>query len=129
MLFHILADLVVILHVGFVLFVLLGALLILKWPRVAWAHLPAAVWGAAVEFGGWLCPLTPLEHWLRRQGDGSGYDSDFIEHYVLPALYPAGLTREIQIVLGVIVLAVNCAVYGWLWKRARRAQAHGQRST
>lgn len=121
--FHILADLVVILHVGFVLFVVGGGLLALKWPRVTWLHLPAAVWGAAVEFGGWLCPLTPLENWLRRQGGKPSYSSDFIEHYVLPVLYPTGLTQNTQFVLGTLVLAVNAVVYGWLWRRTRRRQA------
>ncbi|MBI4002034.1 MAG: DUF2784 domain-containing protein [Nitrospira defluvii] len=108
---------------SFVLFVLFGGLLALKWPRAIWFHLPAVAWGAFVEFSGWSCPLTPLENWLRTQGEAHGYSSDFIAHYVLPVLYPTGLTREIQIVLGVIVPAVNCAVYGWLWKRACRAQA------
>lgn len=123
MLYSLLADFVLILHLMFVPFVLFGGLLALKWPRAIWLHLPAVAWGAFVEFSGWVCPLTPLENWLRKQGGNTGYNSDFIEHYVLPVLYPTGLTREIQIVLGVIVLAVNCAVYGWLWKRACRAQA------
>lgn len=123
MLYSLLADFVLILHLMFVLFVLFGGLPALKWPRAIWLHLPAVAWGAFVEFSGWVCPLTPLENWLRKQGGNTGYNSDFIEHYVLPVLYPTGLTREIQIVLGVIVLAVNCAVYGWLWKRACRAQA------
>lgn len=123
MLYSLLADFVLILHFMFVPFVLFGGLLALKWPRAIWLHLPAVAWGAFVEFSGWVCPLTPLENWLRKQGGNTGYNSDFIEHYVLPVLYPTGLTREIQIVLGVIVLAVNCAVYGWLWKRACRAQA------
>jgi hypothetical protein len=122
MLYSLLADFVLILHLMFVPFVLFGGLLALKWPRAIWLHLPAVAWGAFVEFSGWVCPLTPLENWLRKQGGNTGYNSDFIEHYVLPVLYPTGLTREIQIVLGVIVLAVNCAVYGWLWKRACRAQ-------
>lgn len=116
MLYRLCADLIVILHLGFVLFVLLGGLLALKWRRVAWFHLPAALWGAAVEFGGWLCPLTPLENWLRTQGDAHGYSSDFVAHYVLPVLYPTELTREVQIMLGIAVLAVNCSIYGWLWR-------------
>lgn len=122
MLFHLLADLVVLLHLAFVLFVLFGGLLVLKWPRVMWLHLPAAVWGAVVEFSGWLCPLTPLEYWLHEQGGETGYNSDFIAHYVLPVLYPTGLTREVQIMLGIAVLAVNCSIYGWLWRRRLAAR-------
>lgn len=120
MLYRILADLVVILHLAFVVFVLFGGLLVLRWRRVTWLHLPAVVWAAAVEFGGWICPLTPLEIWLRMQGGESGYSSDFIEHYVLPLLYPADLTREVQVVLGAVVLAANLAIYGWVWRCALR---------
>jgi hypothetical protein len=92
-------------------FVVLGGLLALRWPRAAWVHLPAAVWGVWVEFTGRMCPLTPLEGWLRRQGGGTGYSASFVEHYVLPVLYPAALTRELQWALGGIVIAVNAAVY------------------
>lgn len=123
MLYRIVADLVVILHLAFVVFVLVGGLLVLRWRRLAWLHLPAAVWGAAVEFGGWICPLTPLESSLRMQGGESGYSSDFIEHYVLPLLYPSGLTREVQVALGAVVLVVNLAIYGWVWRSALRATA------
>jgi len=123
MLYGVLADLVVTLHLAFVVFVLFGGLLVLQWRRVRWLHLPAVAWGAAVEFGGWICPLTPLEIWLRMQGGENGYRSDFIEHYVLSLLYPAGLTREVQIVLGAVVLAINLAIYGWLWRGALRTTA------
>lgn len=115
MLYQIFADLVVILHLAFVAFVLFGGLLALRWRRVAWLHLPAVAWGATVEFGGWICPLTPLETWLRMQGGESGYSSDFIEHYLLPLLYPIGLTRGMQFWFGTAVLVVNVAIYGWLW--------------
>ncbi len=120
MLYRILADLVVIVHLAFVVFVLFGGLLALRWRRVRWLHLPAVAWGAAVEFGGRICPLTPLEIWLRMQGGKSAYSSDFIEHYVFPLLYPAGLTREVQIALGAVVLAVNLAIYGLVRCRARK---------
>ena len=120
MLYRIGADLIVILHLAFVVFVLVGGALVLWWRRAVWLHLPAAAWGAAIEFGGWICPLTPLENWLRMQGGESGYNADFIEHYVLPLLYPAGLTREVQVALGTIVLAVNLAIYGWIWRCALR---------
>jgi hypothetical protein len=119
MLFGWLADLVVVLHASFVLFVVGGGLLALRRPRLACVHLPAAVWGVLIEFGGWLCPLTPLENWLRRRGGGTGYAGGFVEHYVLPVLYPSGLTRGVQLSLGLIVLAVNGAVYGYLLRHRR----------
>ena len=117
MLYGLLADLALFLHLAFVLFVVLGGLLVYRWPRVSWLHLPAAVWGASVELGGWLCPLTPLEIWLRTKAGGEGYSGDFIEQYFQPILYPAGLTRVNQLVLGLVVVAVNAAVYGWYWLR------------
>lgn len=117
--YSLLADLVLILHLSFVLFVLFGGLLALKWRRVMWLHLPAVVWGAGVEFSGWICPLTPLENWLRAREGGQGYKGDFLEHSLLALLYPDGLTRATQMVLGLMVLVVNLAVYGWLWRRSR----------
>ena len=93
-LFQIGADAVVVLHVCFVLFVLLGGLLALRWPRLTWVHVPAALWGVVIELGGWICPLTPLENALRQRGGSAGYHGDFVEHYILPVLYPAGLTRK-----------------------------------
>lgn len=115
--YHVLADLVLLLHLGFVLFVLLGGLLVLKWPRAMWVHLPAAAWGAVVEFSGWVCPLTPLENWFRAQAGQAGYDGDFLAQHLLPILYPTGLTREVQLVLGISVVVVNGVIYGWLWRR------------
>ena len=112
------ADLVLLLHLAFVLFVVAGGLLVLRWPRMAWLHLPAAAWGAVVEFTGWICPLTPLENILRTMAGASAYDADFIEHYILPLLYPAELTRNIQLILGMIVIGVNVVPYGWLWRRS-----------
>ena len=114
--YRLLADLVVILHLAFVAFALFGGLLALKWKRIVWLHAPAVLWAAAIEFGGWICPLTPLEIWLREQGGETGYRSSFIDYYILPLLYPAGLTREVQFVLGVVVLAVNIAGYAWVWR-------------
>lgn len=110
------ADVVVLLHLSFVLFVLLGGLLVLKWPRVLWLHLPAAAWGAFIEFSGWICPLTPLENWLRTQGGETGYPGDFLGQYLLAILYPEALTPQIQILLGLTVLVVNATVYSWLWR-------------
>jgi hypothetical protein len=115
----ILADLVVGLHFLFVVFVVAGGLLVLRWPKVAFVHLPAAVWGAAIEFAGWICPLTPLENSLRRQAGQSGYSTGFIEHYLLPVLYPSALTRDIQLLLGFLVIAVNVGIYVYILRRSR----------
>lgn len=114
-----LADLVVAVHFTFVLFVVLGGLLVLRWPRLAYVHLPAAIWGVLIEFAGWVCPLTPLEQSLRLKAGEQGYSGSFIEHYVLPLLYPSALTRTIQVALGIIVIAVNLGIYGYLIRRRR----------
>ena len=97
MLYRIVADLVVALHFAFVLFVVFGGVLVLKWKRSALVHIPAALWGVVIEFAGWVCPLTPLENWLREKGGAAGYRGSFVEHYLEPLLYPAALTRELQI--------------------------------
>jgi hypothetical protein len=117
----VLAEVVVGFHLAFVLFVVLGGFLVLRWPRLAWLHLPAAAWGALIEFAGWVCPLTPLENHLRRAGGNAEYAGGFVEHYLLPVLYPAGLTRGTQYVLGASVVGVNAAVYWWVFHRGRRA--------
>ena len=109
--FRVLADITVVLHLAFVLFVVFGGLLVVRRPRFAWVHLPAAAWGACVEFAGWVCPLTPLENWLREQSGGPVYTSSFVERYLLPALYPSSLSREFQWVLGGLVILINAAVY------------------
>jgi hypothetical protein len=114
-----LADLVVVIHFSYVLFVLLGGLLVLRWPRLAYVHLPAAAWGVLIELTGWVCPLTPLEQSLRLKAGEQGYSGSFIEHYVLPLLYPSALTRPIQIGIGAIVIAVNLYIYGYLLRRRR----------
>ena len=116
-LYRLSAELIVIFHALFVVFVVVGGVTVLRWPRLAWFHLPAAAWGALIEFGGWICPLTPLEKWLRVQAGLAAYEGGFIAHYLLPILYPAGLTRQTQVVLGLVVLAVNLAVYGYLLRR------------
>jgi hypothetical protein len=120
MLYARLADLVVLLHFGFVLFVVSGGLLTLRWRWVPWVHLPAALWGVAVEVGGWICPLTPLENHLRHLGGAAGYGGGFVERYLLPILYPAGLTHGVQLVLAAVVLIANACVYAWVWHRSRR---------
>jgi len=115
--FRLLADATVVLHLAFVVFVLVGGLLVLRWRRVAWAHLPAAAWAAWIEFADWVCPLTPLENWLRGRGGQAAYTSDFIDYYVLPVLYPSALTRELQWPLGSVVLILNAAVYLAVYRR------------
>lgn len=111
------AAAVLLLHLAFVLFVVFGACLALRWRRIVWLHLPAATWGVLVELNGWACPLTALENSLRLRAGLDGYSGDFIAHYLLPLLYPAGLTREHQLVLAALVLAVNGALYWQLWTR------------
>jgi cobalamin synthase len=119
MMYRILADLVVGAHALFVAFVVIGGLLALRWAWLAALHLPAAVWGALIEFQGWICPLTPLEKSLRAAAGEAGYQGGFIEHYLLPVLYPAGLTHGVQLVLGSAVVAINLVVYGLLLLRRR----------
>jgi uncharacterized protein DUF2784 len=123
------ADAVVLLHFAFILFVLFGAAFVLRWNRMAWLHLPAVVWGACVEFFGWICPLTPIEQQLRELAGQQQYSEGFVEHYVVPVMYPAGLTPTIQLWLGIVVVAVNAALYAFVllrW-RGRRQPAVGRR--
>jgi hypothetical protein len=108
------ADVVVVVHFAFVLFVIVGGLLVLRWPWLALLHVPAAIWGAWIEFTGGICPLTPLENALRARAGQAGYPGGFIEHYILPVLYPSALTRTVQIVFGAIVFAVNLSIYVYL---------------
>ena len=123
MIYRVLADLVLAVHFGFVLFVVLGGLLVLRWPRLAWVHIPAAIWGVLIEYAGWICPLTPLENSFRVKSGEAGYSGGFVEHYLLPTLYPAGLTRSIQLVLGSAVLVLNLAVYAVVLSKMRNRAA------
>ena len=111
MVWRLLADLVLLLHLAFIIFVILGGFLAIRWTWLKWAHLPAMIWAAALEFGGWICPLTPLEIWLLREGGKAGYEGGFIEHYGLSILYPSGLTPQIQWYLGAGVLLINLVAY------------------
>lgn len=117
------ADLLVLLHLLFVAFVMTGGFLLLRWPKLAWLHLPAVLWGAYIEFSGGICPLTPLENHLRTLGGGSAYSGGFVEHYLLPILYPADLTTALQQTLGWTVLIVNGAAYALAWRSWRRRRA------
>jgi len=121
MLNHYAADLVVLIHFCFILFVILGGFLVIKWRQLIWLHLPAAVWGALIEFYGWICPLTVLENQLR-QANGGSYSTGFIEHYIIPLIYPAGLTRDIQLLMGVAVVVVNLFVYSQVVKKFRETR-------
>jgi hypothetical protein len=116
-----LAALVVFVHLAFVVFATVGGMLALRWPRVAWVHLPAAAWAAYVEFAGQLCPLTPLEQTLRRRAGLEQYSGDFVANYILPVLYPLGLTRDAQLIIGGFVVAINVVAYAFVL-RARRTQ-------
>ena len=127
MAYVVLADLVLLAHLAFVMFVVLGGLLALRRPGAACIHLPCAAWAAFVEFAGIVCPLTPLENQLRRLGGAPAYAGDFLGHYVTAALYPAGLTRGTQIVLGGVVVALNCAVYWRILARRRGGSAPRRR--
>ncbi|MGB9428499.1 MAG: DUF2784 domain-containing protein [Gammaproteobacteria bacterium] len=127
MYFLMLSDLVVVIHFAFVIFVVVGGLLLLRWWWVVFLHLPAIVWGALVEFTHWICPLTYLEDWLRQRAGLAAYRGDFVTHYLLPILYPAHLTSDIQIILGGFVIIINLIIYSllfWFWRR--RQLRHGQ---
>lgn len=119
MTYRILADAVLVLHFAFIAFALLGGLLVVRWPRLAWVHLPAAAWAAGIAFFGGICPLTPLENRLRAAGGETGFEGGFIEHQLEALIYPDWLTREIQVALGAVVLAVNLACYIRLCRRGR----------
>ena len=122
MIFRALADLTVAIHLAFVLFVIAGGLLVLWRPALAWAHLPAAAWGAWIELSGGICPLTPLENALRARGGGTVYDESFVERYLVPLIYPESLTRELQTMLGVLVIVTNVAMYAVVLARRKRTR-------
>jgi len=122
-LYGLLADLVLVAHLAFVGFVVFGGFLVLRWRRLAWIHVPVALWGAAIVVTGFTCPLTPLENRLQQLGGRAGYQGGFIEHYITAVIYPAGLTRQTQIVLGTAVLALNLIVYWRVLARSRRQRA------
>lgn len=115
------ADALVLFHLAFIVFVVVGGFMAWRWRRLVWVHLPCALWGAAIEFGGWICPLTPWEVALRRHAGQAGYEGGFVEHYIIPLIYPGDLTLTLRVVLGTLVVAVNVAAYvGYV----RRRQQH-----
>jgi hypothetical protein len=128
MLYRVLADLAVISHLAFILFAVLGALLVFRWRRWAWIHVPTFAWAALISFAGWVCPLTPLENWLRYKGGEIAYRSGFIEHYILPVIYPDPtiLTRRMQIILGLSLLFINLGIYGRIVRRIVKSPPTGR---
>ena len=121
MLYDTLADLVVVAHFLFIVYVVFGGLIALRWTKAMWIHLPAMTWGAATEFFGIVCPLTYLENHLRSLGATATYGSSFIERYLVPVVYPTSLTRELQVVLGAALLLINATIYAYLWWRLRKS--------
>lgn len=119
MLYELLADLILVLHAAFILFVVFGGLLVLRWPRLGWLQLPAAIWGTAIALFGGYCPLTPLENHWRALAGQAGYDTSFIQHYLLSFIYPEGLSRPLQIAMGLGVITITGVVYAVLWRRRR----------
>ena len=119
------ADVIVLVHALFVLFVMFGSLLVLRWPRAAWLHVPALLWGLFVEFSGATCPLTPLESWFRGLQGEIGDSQDFLSRWLLTVLYPESLTRGLQITLGASLLLLNLSLYAWVWRKSRRPSSGG----
>lgn len=124
--YRVAADALVVAHFGFICFVILGGLLAIRWNWVILFHLPAVLWGMLIEFYGWICPLTPWEIQLRESAGQQGYEGGFIEHYLLAVMYPDGLTRNVQIGLGLIVFGINASVYLWMIKRGLRPRTTEQ---
>ncbi len=119
MIYAALADVTLVLHLAFIAFIVLGGLAVARWRRTAWVHLPAAAWGVLIELLNWTCPLTPLENWLRVHAGEQGFSESFVEHYLLPVIYPDGLTRNVQFVLAALIVTVNLAAYVFVWHRRR----------
>jgi len=128
MLFKLAADLLVLIHFGFIIFVVLGGLLVFYWPKTVWGHIPAVAWGAWIEFSHSICPLTPLEQSLRARAGAGNYEGSFIDHYIIPLIYPPGFSAETANLLGLLVLAVNILIYSFVicrhLVRKNRAQAN-----
>lgn len=126
MIYRFAAELTMLAHIAFVVFVAIGFVAVLRWPRLAWLHVPCVAWGAYVELAGRICPLTYWENDFRRAAGAAGYDTGFLERYIYPILYPTGLTRAAQVWLAAIVIAINLAAYVYLVYRWRAAEAPGK---
>ena len=118
--YALLTDALIVFHFLFVGFVIFGGVVVLRWHRAAFIHLPAAAWGVFIEWSGFLCPLTPLENYLRQQAGLDVYQGGFVDHYIMPVLYPAGLTRDTQMVLGALILVINVSLYAIAFTRDSR---------
>jgi len=128
--FRLLSNATVLLHLMFIAFIVFGGLLVLFWRRMAWVHLPLAIWGVVVQWMSWICPLTPLENWFRARSGTATYREGFVEHYVMPVLYPIGVDPRLHWVLGLVVLVANAAIYATVFRRRARhrvAPAQGDR--
>ena len=123
------ANIIVLLHFSFILFVSMGGLLVPRWPRLAWLHLPCVAWGVLIEVSGGICPLTPLEMRYRHAAGDPGYSGDFIDRYLLPVIYPSGLTRSLQIGLGLALLLFNLTIYLYAWYRRKKTLTLRRRDT
>jgi hypothetical protein len=122
MVYKLLTDLTVFIHLAFILFVVLGGFLVLRWRKSVYAHIPAALWGAAVEYFGLLCPLTPLENYFRNKAGYLTYKAGFIEQYITPLIYPENLKRNIQFILGSLVILINIVIYLLIIIKNKRKQ-------
>lgn len=120
MLYRLIADIVVVLHFSFIVFVIIGGFLAIRWPRIAWFHLPIVAYGALIEFFSFACILTPLEQWLRIRSGSQGYDTSFTEHYILPLVYPSVLDFRLQLFLGISVIVINLVAYSLVLRECRR---------
>ena len=120
------ADLLVLIHLAFIVFVVLGSISVLRWPWLVLLHVPAAIWGAVVIINGWLCPLTPWENSLRHLADQEGYSGGFVEHYIIPLIYPMDITQNTQVLIGVITLMINLCLYCFVVYRLIRKGAVGK---
>ena len=125
-LFQALTGVVVLVHFAFVIFVVGGVILVMRWPRLIWFHIPAVIWGLLIEFAGVICPLTPLEKWFRSLAGQHVYEGGFINHYIMPLLYPEGLTRDTQITLGILLAVINIGGYWWHFSRRRSRRLHAK---
>lgn len=119
MIYRIFADIVVIFHLAFIVFAVIGGILILRWKSIVWLHLPATIWAVLILLVGWVCPLTPLENFLRQKGGERGYETSFIDQYIIPVIYPGELSSSVEFLLAMVLALVNCSIYGWflLWKK------------
>ncbi len=121
MVYRVAADIVLVTHFLFIVFVVLGGILVIRYRRIVWVHVPAAAWGVGIELVGAVCPLTTVENWLRRNAGETGYAGGFVEHYIVPVIYPSGLTRSTQFWLAGVALLVNLLIYGLIYFRCRRS--------